>query len=63
MTEQVFFLHMFPDYEPPEELQAALSQAAIVAADIDAADRSVSVAVHSESYIPGRLLDRTAKDI
>mgnify|MGYP006864408763 CR=1 FL=1 len=27
---------MFPDYEPPEELYQALSQAAIVAADIDA---------------------------
>ena len=35
MTDQVFFLNMFPDYAPPEELNAALSQAAIVAADID----------------------------
>ena len=63
MTDPVYFLHMFPDYEPPEELKSALSQAAIVAADIDAADRSVSVAVHSEGYIPGRLLDKAAKDI
>ncbi len=63
MTEQVYFLNMFPDYEPPEELYAALSQAAIAAADIDAAARSVSVAVHSAEYIPQRLLDKAAKDI
>ena len=54
---------MFPDYEPPEELYAALSQAAIVAADIDPEQRSVEVAVHAESYIPLRLLDRAGKDI
>ena len=54
---------MFPDYEPPEELRSALSQAAIVAADLDPESRSVSVALHSESYIPQRLLDQAAKDI
>ncbi len=63
MTEQVYFLNMFPDYEPPEELYAALSQAAIAAADIDAGARSVSVAVHSAEYIPQRLLDKAAKEI
>ena len=54
---------MFPDYEPPEELYAALSQAAIVAADIDPEERTVSVAVHSEQYIPQRLLDKAGKDL
>ena len=54
---------MFPDYEPPEELYAALSQAAIVAADIDPEMGAVSVAVHSENYIPQRLLDKAAKDL
>ena len=63
MSEQVFFPNMFPDYEPPEALNAALSQAAIVAADIDPMSRRVSVAVHSDTYIPGRLLDQAAKEI
>ena len=27
MSETVYLLNMFPDYEPPEELYAALSQA------------------------------------
>ena len=38
---------MFPDYEPPEELRAALSQAAIAVAGIDPATRRISVAVES----------------
>ncbi|MCI7639943.1 MAG: PolC-type DNA polymerase III [Clostridiales bacterium] len=54
---------MFPDYEPPEALHAALSQAAIAAADISAEDRSVQVVVHSEHYIPQRLMDQAAKEI
>ena len=54
---------MFPDYEPPEELIAALSQAAIVAADIDPETRTVSVALYAENYIPQRLLDQAAKDL
>ena len=48
MSEQVKFLNMFPDYEPPEALQEALSQAAIVAADINPNTRSVDIAVYSE---------------
>ena len=54
---------MFPDYEPPEALAPVLSQAAIAAADISAEDRLVHVVVHSESYIPQRLLDQAAKEI
>ena len=63
MENKVFLLNMFPDYEPPEELIAALSQAAIVAADIDPEPRTVEVALHAPSYIPQRLLDQAAKDI
>ena len=54
---------MFPDYEPPEPLKSAVSQAAIVAADIDPDRRSVEVAVHSETYIPQRFLNQFSKDI
>ena len=63
MDQQVFFFQMFPDYQPPEELHAALSQAVIVAADIDPEERSVEVAVHAERYMPLRLLERAGKEI
>ena len=63
MKEQVLFLNMFPDYTPPEELTAALSQAAIVAADIDPEKGSVDVAIHSETYIPQRQLASVADDL
>ena len=63
MSEQVTFLNMFPDYAPPEALQKALSQAAIAAADIDPKTRTVSIAVHSEIYMPGRLLEQVQRDI
>ena len=63
MSEQVFFLNMFPDYEPPEALKNALSQAAIVAADIDPVHGTVSIAAHGPDYIPRRFLDQTAKEI
>ena len=63
MSEQVFFNNMFPDYTPPEPLESVLSQAAIVAADIDPEMGSVSVAMHSETYIPQRLLTKAGKDI
>ena len=63
MEQTVYLLNMFPDYEPPEELMTALSQAAIAAADIDPETRTVSVAVYSENYIPQRLLTQAGKDI
>ena len=63
MNQQVYLFNMFPDYEPPEELNAALSQAAIAAADIDPEGRSVSVVLHSERYIPQRLLDKAGRDL
>ena len=63
MSEQIYFFNMFPDYEPPEELKDVLSQAAIVAADIDPATRRVSAAIYSESYISRILLDQAQKEI
>ena len=63
MTQKVYFFDMFSDYEPPEALKSALSQAAIAAADIDAHRRRISVAAESEQYIPKRLLDQIAKEI
>ena len=63
MNQQVYFLNMFPDYEPPEGLKEVLSQAAIAAADIDPATRRVEVAVHSENYIPRRILSQAEQEI
>ena len=63
MKQKVYLSNMFPDYEPPEELHAALSQAAILAADIDPEEGRVHVALHSENYIPQRLLNQVQKDI
>ena len=63
MQDKVFFLDMFPDYEPPEGMQASLSQAAIVAADIDPATGRVDVAIHSDSYISQQALDGVANDL
>ena len=63
MNQKIYLTNMFPDYEPPEELRAALSQAAIVAADIDMEARGVHVLLHSDSFIPQRLLSSTAREI
>ena len=63
MSEKIYFSNMFPDYEPPEALQSALSQAAIVAADIDPASRYVKAALFMEQYVPKRLLDQASKEL
>ena len=63
MSKTVFFLNMFPDYQPPEPLDGMLSQAAITAADIDPENRTVTVRMTSDTYIPQRLLTKAAGDI
>ncbi len=63
MTEKVYFLNMFSDYEPPELLKNALSQAAISAADLDPEKRSITLELSSECYIPQRLLDQASREI
>ena len=63
MSKTVFFLNMFPDYQPSEPLHGMLSQAAITAADIDPENWSVTVTINSETYIPQKLLVKAAEDI
>ena len=63
MREETYFLNMFSDYEPPEPLNRAFSQAAIVAADLDPEFRRISVTLRSDTYIPRRLLDQASRDI
>ena len=63
MDKQVLFLNMFPDYEPPEALLNVLSQAVIVAADIDAPAGKISLAILSQQYIPRQSLSKVARDL
>ena len=56
-------MNMFPDYAPPEALEKVLSQAAIVAADIDPKTRVVQMVIHSETYISNRGLEQLQKEI
>ena len=63
MAEKILFLNMFSDYAPPEDLQKALSQAAIVSADVDPDTRSVWVVINSATYIPINLLQQAQQDI
>ena len=63
MEKEIGFLNMFTQYEPPEDLQEVLSQAAIVAADIDPAKRSVTIAMQSEAYISDKIVDRVSRGI
>ncbi len=52
MEQNVFFLNMFSQYQPPEHLFPVLSQAAVSAADIDPVSRQVDVAVRFDRYVP-----------
>ena len=63
MSKTVFFLNMFPEFQPPEPLLGMLSQAAITAADIDPENRSVTVTISSPEYIPQKHLTKAAADI
>ena len=63
MSKQVYFLNMFSDYVPPVALKGVLSQAAIVAADIDPETRSVEVAIHSPQYICAGDLDLLQREV
>ena len=54
---------MFSDYVPPAEIEEALSQAAIVAADIHAESRSVHVVAHSERYVPRRIVEAMEREV
>ena len=59
MEKTVYLLDMFRGYEPPEELQPALAQAAVCHAQIDQESRRVTVVLHSEVYITNKQLSDT----
>ena len=57
MENTVSFLNMFSAYQPPEHLERVLSQAAVAAADIDQADRSIRVKLRIPHYVSEYDLD------
>ena len=63
MSEPVFFKNMFPGYMPPEPLEGVLPQAVIRVADIDPENRTVSVVLYADTYMPQRYLNQTADQI
>ena len=63
MENKVLFVNMFSDYEPPEHLREVLSQAALVAADIDPEKHKIRVSISCESYIPVRMLNQIGEEI
>ena len=63
MEEKTYFLNMFSDYEPPESLKNAISQAAIVAADLDPLARKISMVIRCERYISHRQLQTVSAEI
>ncbi len=63
MSESVSLLNMFSLYEPPEALKSVLSQAAVVAADIDPVKRRVDVCIHSHTYMSGTILREVSTQI
>ncbi len=63
MEAPVLFLNMFSNYQPPEEWKPLLSQAAVAAADIDPKRRQIDLCLHSEGYIPARVLKAAAEEL
>ena len=63
MEEKAYFLNMFSDYEPPESLKNAISQAAIDAADINHVARKISMGVACNQYVSQRQWDTIRTDI
>ena len=51
MENTVPFLNMFSAYQPPEDLERVLSQAAVAAADIDPVARSIRLRLNIPEYV------------
>ncbi len=63
MEEKTYLLNMFSDYEPPETLKSAISQAAILAADLDPVGRRISMDIQCDHYIPRKVWDAVSAEI
>ena len=63
MAEKIPFLHMFPDYTPPERLLDTLCKAVLVYADVSAAARKIDVQIYSAVYISRAELNIAEREI
>lgn len=63
MNKKTYFLNMFSDYMPPEPLKDAVSQAAIVAADVDLSSRRIDMQLYSETFLSQNDWDTVASDV
>ena len=63
MEEHILFLNMFPDYQPQEDLGRFLLDVQMLSADIDPAQRRITVQIGSDRYIPERILQQVRSEI
>ena len=63
MKDNVLFLNMFALYEPSEEAAACLRSAVIQGAELDPAERRISLDLGCEAPIPGKLLAEVCREV
>ena len=63
MKDNVLFLNMFALYEPTDEAAERLANAVILGAELDPAERCISLELGCEAPIPGRLLAEICRDV
>ena len=63
MAEQIYFMDMFPAYEPEDQARAQLSRVLVTGARIDQPKRTIEMDLFCPEYVPQRILDDTAQDI
>ena len=63
MDGKTYFLNMFSDYMPPEPLKSALSQAAIVAADLEPLAGKITAVLDAPTYISNKMLSTICQDV
>ena len=63
MSQQIRFLDMFPDFEPPEKLMQCFEQILVTGAQIDQINRRIDMELFCPEYIPLKVLDDASKNI
>ena len=63
MAEQIYFLDMFPAYEPEDQARAWLARVLVTGAQIDQPKRAIEMDLFCPEYVPQRVLDDASQDI
>ena len=63
MAEQIYFLDMFPAYEPEDTAGAMLSRLLVTGAQINQPKRTIEMNLFCSEYIPQRILDDACQEI